>query len=315
MIKRTIYIESPAYLSKKNNQLIINFVDKENQIKSNDKVEINSHSIPIEDIGFLILDNFQITITQSLLTSLLENNCAIITCNNKHMPKGMFLNLEHNIEQSHHFQEQINASEPLKKQLWQQTIKAKILNQALVLDKYKKPSDNLKKWSREVKSGDTSNLEARASLYYWKKLFPEDLNFIRDREGEPPNNLLNYGYTILRAAVARGLVASGLLPTLGIHHHSKYNAFCLADDIMEPYRPFVDDIVATIVYNREDFTELSTSIKQKLLQIPAIDVKIENQTRPLMIAIQRTTSSLAKCFGGETKKIIYPVFKYENKSI
>lgn len=315
MIKRTIYIGNPAYLSKKNDQLIINFIEKDSKDVSEDRIENKAQSIPIEDIGFLILDNFQITVTQSLLISLLENNCAIVTCNDKHMPKGLFFNLEHNIEQSQHFQEQVNASEPLKKQLWQQTIKAKILNQALVLDKYKKPSDNLKKWAREVKSGDTSNLEARASYYYWKKLFPEDLNFVRDREGNPPNNLLNYGYAILRSVVARGLVASGLLPTLGIHHHSKYNAFCLADDIMEPYRPFVDDIVATIIYNGEDFTELSKSIKQQLLQIPAIDVRIENQTRPLMIAVQRTTSSLASCFSGETKKIIYPIFHYENKSI
>lgn len=315
MIKRTIYIGSPAYLSKKNEQLIINFIETEDKLKLEEKKLSKTQSIPIEDIGFLILDNFQITITHNLILSLLENNCAIITCNDKHLPKGMFLNLEHNIEQSQHFQEQINASEPLKKQLWQQTIKAKILNQALLLDKYKKPSDNLKKWAREVKSGDTSNLEARASFYYWKKIFPEDLNFFRDRDGKPPNNLLNYGYAILRSVVARGLVASGLLPTLGIHHRSKYNAFCLADDIMEPYRPFVDDIVATIIYNGEDFTELSTSIKQQLLQIPAIDVKIENQTRPLMIAVQRTTSSLAKCFAGEAKKIIYPVFHYENKSI
>ncbi|NPV11260.1 MAG: type II CRISPR-associated endonuclease Cas1 [Ignavibacteria bacterium] len=315
MIKRTIYIGNPAYLSKKNDQLIINFIEKDSKDVSEDRIENKAQSIPIEDIGFLILDNFQITVTQSLLISLLENNCAIVTCNDKHMPKGLFFNLEHNIEQSQHFQEQVNASEPLKKQLWQQTIKAKILNQALVLDKYKKPSDNLKKWAREVKSGDTSNLEARASYYYWKKLFPEDLNFVRDREGYPPNNLLNYGYAILRSVVARGLVASGLLPTLGIHHHSKYNAFCLADDIMEPYRPFVDDIVATIIYNGEDFTELSKSIKQQLLQIPAIDVRIENQTRPLMIAVQRTTSSLASCFSGETKKLIYPIFHYENKSI
>ncbi len=315
MIKRTIYLGSPAYLSKKNDQLIINFIEEEKRLQSENNKEYKTLSIPIEDIGFLILDNFQITITHSLMISLLENNCAIVTCNEKHLPKGMFLNLEHNIEQSQHFQEQINASEPLKKQLWKQTIKAKILNQAFVLDKYKKPSDSLKKWAREVKSGDSSNLEARASLYYWKKIFPEDLNFVRNREGNPPNNLLNYGYAILRAVVARGLVASGLLPTLGIHHHSKYNAFCLADDIMEPYRPFVDDIVATIIYNGEDYTVLSNSIKQQLLQIPALDVKIENQTRPLMLAVQRTTSSLVKCFAGELKKIIYPIFHYENKSI
>jgi len=243
------------------------------------------------------------------MLALLNNNVALVTCDEKHLPKGMFLNLEHNIQQSHHFQDQINASLPLKKQLWQQIISVKILNQALVLNKYGKQSDNLKRWSREVKSGDSTNLEARASFYYWKNLFPEDLDFKRDREGDPPNNLLNYGYAILRSVVARSLVASGLLPTFGIHHHSKYNAYCLADDIMEPYRPFVDDVVATIIYNGENFTELHKSIKQQLLQIPTLDVQIENKKSPLMIAVQRTTASLARCFAGEQRKLVLPLFK------
>lgn len=121
--------------------------------------------------------------------------------------------------------------------------------------------------------------------------------------------MLNYGYAILRAIIARSLVASGLLPTLGIHHHNKYNAYCLADDIMEPYRPFVDDMILTFIRDGEDFTELTSSIKKQLLTIPVMDVWIENQKRPLMIAAQRTTSSLAKCFAGKQRKIIYPVFK------
>ncbi len=318
MIKRTLYFGSSAYLSKENNQLKVSLPEKSEK-KEMDKylLRINEipSTIPIEDIGVVILDNPQITITQSLMSSLLENNAAIITCNSRHMPQGMFLNLESNIEQSQHFQDQINASLPLKKNLWQQTISAKIFNQAMVLAKRNKSAENLKKWAKEVRSGDPDNLEGRAANYYWKVLFPEDLNFIRDRDGEPPNNLLNYGYAILRATVARGLVASGLLPTLGIHHKSKYNAFCLADDIMEPYRPFVDDIVATIVENGEDFTELHPSIKEQLLQIPAIDVHIDGETRPLMIGLQRTTASLARCFAGESKKIIYPVFKYEVKPV
>jgi CRISPR-associated protein Cas1 len=312
MIKRTIYIGNPAYLSKRNEQMIVQTLKSDytdtndnSEAKETDKVE---NSIPIEDVGFLIIDNPQVTITQGLMLALLKNNVAIVTCDERHMPKGMFLNLDHNIEQSQHFQEQIKASQPLKKQLWQQVISSKILNQAMVLNKYGKQSDNLKKWSREVKSCDSTNLEARASYYYWKNLFPEDLNFNRDKEGEPPNNLLNYGYAILRSLVARSLVASGLLPTLGIHHHSKYNAFCLADDMMEPYRPFVDDVVATIVYNGEDFTELSKSIKEQLLKIPALDVIIDGKNSPLMIAVQRTTSSLAKCFAGEQRKLLLPVF-------
>lgn len=312
MIKRTLYFGSAVYLSKENNQLKVNSPEKLEK-KEIDKylsriTEIPS-TIPIEDIGVVILDNPQITITQSLMAALLEINVAIVTCNSKHMPQGLFLNLEGNIEQSEHFQDQIKATLPLKKNLWQQTVSAKIFNQAMVLAKRNKPCDNLKKWARDVRSGDPENLEGRAANYYWKNLFFEDLKFIRDRTGEPPNNLLNYGYAILRATVARGLVASGLLPTLGIHHRSKYNAYCLADDIMEPYRPFVDDIVATIIENGEDFTELHQSIKEQLLQIPAIDIYIDGETRPLMIGLQRTTASLAKCFSGEAKKLIYPVFK------
>lgn len=316
MIKRTLYFGNPAYLSMKNMQMMIRLLssDKSDESLDNDENEKykdrnNKNTIPIEDIGIVILDNQQITITQGLLSSLLENNSAVVSCDNKHHPAGLFLPLESNLEQSQRFQEQIEASVPLKKQLWQQTISSKILNQALLLNKIGVKSDNMKKWARDVKSGDPDNLEGRAAAYYWKNLFPEELLFQRDRYGEPPNNLLNYGYAILRAVVARSLVASGLLPTLGIHHHNKYNAFCLADDIMEPYRPFVDDIVVTLVRDGEDFTELTPSIKKQLLTIPVIDVFIEEQKRPLMIAVQRTTSSLAKCFSGNQRKIIYPVFR------
>ncbi|MBI5662268.1 MAG: type II CRISPR-associated endonuclease Cas1 [Ignavibacterium album] len=316
MIKRTLYFGNPAYLSMKNMQMMIRLPssDKSEESLNNDENEKykdrnNKNTIPIEDIGIIILDNQQITITQGLLSSLLENNSAVVTCDNKHHPAGLFLPLESNLEQSQRFQEQIEASIPLKKQLWQQTISSKILNQALLLNKVGVKSDNMKKWARDVKSGDPDNLEGRAAAYYWKNLFPPELEFQRDRYGEPPNNLLNYGYAILRAVVARSLVASGLLPTLGIHHHNKYNAFCLADDIMEPYRPFVDDMVVTLVRDGEDFTELTSSIKKQLLTIPVIDVFIEEQKRPLMIAVQRTTASLAKCFSGDQRKIIYPVFR------
>lgn len=315
MIKRTIYFGNPAYLSKKNDQLIIKLPTEKRETKQEETDDDNKYSergnqnsIPIEDIGIVILDNQQITVTQGLLESLLQNNTAVVTCDSKHHPAGLFLPLESNLEQSQRFQEQIDASVPLKKQLWQQTISAKILNQAFVLGKRNKKSDNMKKWARDVRSGDPDNLEGRAAAYYWKNLFFDELEFKRDRDGQPPNNLLNYGYAILRATVARGLVASGLLPTLGIHHHNKYNAFCLADDIMEPYRPFVDELVVTIVEDGEDFTELTTSIKKQLLSIPVIDVVIEEKRSPLMIGVQRTTASLAKCFAGDARKILYPEF-------
>jgi len=323
MIKRTIYFGNPAYLSKQNDQLVVKLPELKKaaseELKSNsepipgdsnpnqkylDRGNINT--IPVEDIGIVILDNQQITITQGLLSSLLENNTAVVSCNFSHMPIGLFLPLESNLTQSERFQSQIIASEPLKKQLWQQTISSKIYNQAAILRNRKKTNDNMKRWAKDVRSGDSENLEGRAAAYYWKNVFPTELEFVRDRNGLPPNNLLNYGYAILRAIVARSLVASGLLPTLGIHHHNKYNAYCLADDIMEPYRPYVDELVVTFVEDGEDFTELTPSIKKQLLTIPAIDIFIDNEKSPLMVGMQKTTASLVKCFNGEAKKIIYP---------
>lgn len=319
MIKRTLYFSNPVYLSKKDEQLVFKF-PKDNGEQSEEsepdpnqkyKERGNENIIPIEDIGIIILDCQQVTISQGLLASLLHNNCAVVTCDSKHLPIGLFLPLESHQEQSERFQTQVEASEPLKKQLWQQTISAKIMNQATVLAKRNKQNDNMKRWSKKVRSGDPDNFEGRAAAYYWKNLFTPDLEFIRDRYGQPPNNLLNYGYAILRATVARGLVASGLLPTLGIHHHNKYNAYCLADDIMEPYRPFVDDYVATFVEDGEDFTELTPSIKKQLLGIPAMDIFIEQERSPMMVGLQRTTASLAKCYAGEARKNIYPEFRYE----
>jgi CRISPR-associated protein Cas1 len=300
MIKRTICISNPAYLSKKDNQLVIKQPsdDKENEQKI--------VSVPIEDIGIVILENPQITISHSLLASLLENNAAVVTSDAKHYPNGLFLNLNGNTLQTEKFSEQINASIPLKKQLWQQTIVAKINNQAFLLEEKHIPTKNMLNWAKKVRSGDPDNYEARAAAYFWKNIFSKIPNFKRGRDEDIPNNLLNYGYAILRAIVARSLVGSGLLPTLGIHHHNKYNSYCLADDIMEPYRPFVDKIVVQIVESEEDYTELTVSIKKQLLSIATVEVFIEEKSSPLMVAMQRTTSSLAKCFAGETRKILYP---------
>jgi CRISPR-associated protein Cas1 len=157
-----------------------------------------------------------------------------------------------------------------------------------------------------VNSGDPDNCAAIAAAYYWKHIFPDFLEFRRERYGPPPNNLLNYGYAILRAIVARSLVASGLLPTLGIHHRNQYNAYCLADDIMEPYRPYVDRVVCQIIRGNGRFLEMTPNMKKALLGIPAIDVQIDGQKSPLMNAVQRTTASLAKCFEGKSRKLLYP---------
>jgi CRISPR-associated protein Cas1 len=300
MIKRTLNFGNPAYLSKRDNQLLIKFP------KSKDGIEKEEVTVPIEDIGIVILENPQITISHSLLASLLENNAAVVTSDNKHHPNGLFLNLDGNTLQSEKFNAQLKASFPLKKQLWKQTISAKIRNQAALLADRDVATRNMLTWAKKVRSGDPDNYEARAAAYFWANIFIDIPDFKRGREEAEPNNLLNYGYALLRAIVARSLVGSGLLPTLGIHHHNKYNAYCLADDIMEPYRPFIDLIVVEIVESGENFEELTPTLKRKLLSLATVDVIIEEKSSPLMVAMQRTTASLAKCFEGKERKILYP---------
>jgi CRISPR-associated protein Cas1 len=307
MIKRSLYFGNPAYLHLRNNQLIIKLpeVEKNDGLPESFKKEATT-TIPVEDIGVLIIDNGQVTITQGLMAALLENNTAVIVCNETHHPTGLLLPLSGNTLQSERFKAQIEASEPLKKQLWQQTITGKINNQAALLKKEGKDNNKLNYYSRNVKSGDPDNVEGRASYYYWSTLFPPSLNFSRKRDGDPPNNLLNYGYAILRAITARNLVGSGLLPTLGIHHRNRYNAYCLADDIMEPYRPFVDEIVLQIIASVKDYTDLTTDIKKMLLGVASADVQFDSERSPLMVGMQRTTASLVQCFEGKARKIIFP---------
>ncbi|MBR2379778.1 MAG: type II CRISPR-associated endonuclease Cas1 [Paraprevotella sp.] len=308
MIKKTLYFGNPTYLSLRNNQMVIKLPEVEKCDSLSDAFKKQSEvTKPIEDIGVVLLDNKQITITSGLLEALLENNCAVITCDSRSMPVGLMLPLCGNTTQNERFRDQIDASLPLKKQIWQQTVRQKILNQASVL-KEKRGEDVrcMEIWANEVRSGDTENLEARAAAYYWKNMFREISNFTRNRDGVAPNNLLNYGYAILRAVVARGLVGSGLLPTLGVHHHNRYNAYCLADDIMEPYRPYVDALVVDIVAEMGVSLELTKEIKARLLSIPVLDVVIGGKRSPLMIAVGQTTASLYKCFNGELRRVLYP---------
>jgi CRISPR-associated protein Cas1 len=266
-------------------------------------------TIPIEDIGIVVLDHKQITVTQAVIAALLDNKAAFITCDDKRMPTGMMLPLQGHTVYNERFRNQLDASQPLKKQLWQQTIKSKIENQAAVLHRNNPdiPVTNMQVWARDVRSGDPDNFESRAAVYYWKNIFKDNPNFIRAQEGEVPNNLLNYGYAILRAVVARALVMSGLLPVSGIHHHNRYNPYCLADDIMEPYRPFVDQVVIDTMNKMPIPEMLTTEIKREMLSIPVVDVWINGKRSPLMLAVAQTTASLAKCFNGELRKISYPV--------
>ena len=292
MIKRVICFENPARLSLKLAQMVVELQDV-------------TRTLPIEDIGVVILDHKQITITHALIDALLANNVAIVTSNDKHLPVGLMLPLDGNTLQSERFRAQIDASEPLKKQMWQQTIVAKILGQAHVLGTQLIKHNNMLKWAKDVRSGDPENMEARAAAFYWRNMFEKDA-FIRDPQGLPPNNLLNYGYSIVRAMMARALVGAGLLPTLGIHHHSRYDAYCLADDIMEPYRPFVDMKVLEMWKKGNITNDISSEQKRELLGVTTMDVSISGHRSPMMLAIQTTAQSVQKCFSGEARKIIYP---------
>jgi len=292
MIKRVLCFENPARLSLKLAQMVV-------------EREGDSRTVPIEDVGVVILDHKQITITHALIDALLANNVAIITSNDKHLPVGLMLPLDGNTLQSERFRAQIDASEPLKKQMWQQTVVAKILGQAHVLGEQHIEHGNMFAWAKSVRSGDTDNLEARAAAYYWRNMFDKD-NFIRDPQGLPPNNLLNYGYSVVRAMMARALVGAGLLPTFGIHHHSRYDAYCLADDIMEPYRPFVDMKVLEMWQSGGVTSDISSEQKRELLGITTMDVMINAHRSPMMLAIQTTALSVQKCFSGEARKITYP---------
>lgn len=298
MIKRTLFFGNPAYLSTRNEQLIVSFPEKE-------KPEA---IVPIEDIGYVVLEHPQITITNGLLTKLIQNKTAVITCDKQHLPCSFLQPLVGHSEQTERMRYQLNASAPLKKNLWQQTVAIKIENQADHLSSYGKNALKLKRWASQVKSGDSENHEAYAAAYYFQNLFGEMEGFSRNQKGVAPNNLLNYGYAILRAVAARAIVSSGMLPSVGIFHSNKYNAFCLADDVMEPYRPFVDSLVFEIVRSGEDFEELTTDLKSSLLSIPAMDVKIDGKKSPLMVAMSRTTNSLYECFSGSSRKILYPDF-------
>lgn len=296
MIKRTLFFGNPAYLSTKNEQLVISFPDNK-----------PVRTVAIEDLGMVVLEDPQITITNGLLGKLTDRKVAVVTCNAQHLPDGLLLPMHGHTEQVERIGYQLNASLPLKKNLWQQTITAKIHNQHALLKEKGKASKRMEYLAKNVNSGDLGNNEAQAAAIYWQSLF--DLpDFNRGQAGIPPNNLLNYGYAILRAVIARALVSSGLLPNVGIWHHNKYNAYCLADDIMEPYRPFVDLVVSHIVDTEDSYEELTIELKRELLTIPALDVKIDGQKSPLMVAASRTTNSLYECFAGISRKIIYPEY-------
>lgn len=295
MLKRTLFFTNPCRLSVKNAQLTI---------LQDQKPEVTA---PIEDLGFVVLEHPQISISLPLLDELATQNVAVIFCNKSHMPHSMLFPLEGNHLQSELYRQQVTMSEPLKKQLWKQTVEMKIQNQGRLLKKFNIANEDILHLAGQVKSGDASGREGVAARKYWKRLFGED--FTRERNGVFPNNFLNYGYIVLRAAVARSLTGSGLLPTFGIHHHNRYNAYCLADDIMEPYRPFVDEVVYSLLENYPGQEILEKELKAELLQVLTRDVVFEKVQRPLMVGLSQTSASLVRCITGKQRKIEYPLLE------
>ncbi len=299
MIKRTIYFGNPVYLSTRNNQLVIQYPEKEG----------GDIMVPIEDIGFVVIDNPQISMSATLHIRLIENKVAIVYCDERHIPISLAQPLVGHSEQTERYLNQIAMSQPLKKNLWKQVVQQKINNEAILLEAVGRDSRKMREIFAKVQSGDSSNQEAIAAAYYWGRIFPEDLDFYRDRYGPWPNNLLNYGYAILRAIVARAVVSSGMIPSLGIHHKSKYNPFCLADDLMEPYRVYVDEIVLGMVFDMEMDKVMTPEMKRQFLQLPAIDVKIEGKLKPLMNAVTQTSASLYQCITGEKRNLSLPDYE------
>lgn len=295
MLKRALFFSTPFCLSLRNGQMIVHTKEAPDM----------QRSVPIEDIGVVVLEHQQTSVTLPLLNALSDNNVAVILCGDNRMPNAMLMNLDSNKTQGEHYREQIEASEPLKKGLWRQIVEAKIRNQAALLHKLGRDGDKLKPYYMNVKSGDADNREGSAARIYWSELFGRQ--FVRTREGIAPNNLLNYGYTILRAAVARSLMGSGLLPAFGIFHRNRYNAFPLADDVMEPYRPFVDESVHSLYAAGK--TQLTQEVKGELLRILFDDTRFDKVVRPLDVGLTFTSASLAKCFAGDRKKVLYPLLE------
>ena len=295
MLKRALFFSTPYCLNLRNGQMVIHTREAPDIQKS----------VPIEDIGFVVLEDQQTSITLPLLNALSDNNVAVIFCGENRMPNAMLMNLDSNKTQGESYRAQIEASEPLKKGLWKQIVEAKIRNQSALLQKLGRDGSKLKPYYMNVKSADADNREGIAAKIYWSELFGTD--FIRSRDGLPPNNLLNYGYTILRAAVTRSIMGSGLFPAFGIFHRNRYNAFPLADDLMEPYRPFVDELVYNL-YN-QGHEQLTKEVKGQLLRILFVDTHFDKVMRPLDVGLTFTSSSMAKCLSGIQKKIVYPLLK------
>lgn len=294
MIKQTLFFTTSASVSLKYNQIEIRCKDTEEVITR-----------PIEDVGVVIVENQMVHFTIPLLNALADNNVAVIFCNAQCMPNTMLMPLESNSVQQEVYRFQIETTLPTKKRIWKEIIEYKIRNQAALLNILGLDGKILKPYYMNVLSGDSDNREGVAAKIYWQQMYGRQFN--RNRNGESPNSLLNYGYAILRAAVTRALLGSGLFPAFGLFHRNRYNAFPLADDIMEPYRPFVDQVVYQIFTSSPDIC-LNKETKQSLVKVLFTDIKINGQMRPLQIALSMTTASLVRALKNKRENIIYPSF-------
>lgn len=293
MIKRTIEISSEAaHLTVKHRQMLI----------QRDRKTVGS--VPCEDIGIVLVDHPGTTYTHAALSSLAASDAALVVCNEQHLPAAILLPLTDHSQVVWRLNDQINASKPLCKRLWKQIVQAKIRAQAYVLAADSKPQRKLLDMAKQVRSGDPQNMEAQAARVYWQYFLDEE-PFRRDRDASDVNAFLNYGYAVMRAAVARALVAAGLFPAIGLHHRNRSNSFCLADDLMEPLRPMVDARARELRELGHD--ELTVEAKRGLLELLGERVTSGDEVGPLMVHVHRMASSLAKCFAGEAKQLQIPV--------
>lgn len=246
-----------------------------------------------------MIDHPQAYLTIPTLQACIEHQVNVVVCDVKHMPLGMWLPLYGHSQATLKIQNQVNASKPMNKNIWQRVIASKLKNQAKILEKRGIDVAYLKKLSAGVRSGDTANAEAQGAAWYWKRLIPIK-GFVRDRFGESPNQILNYGYIILRSAVARGLVLAGLLPIIGINHRNQYNPFCLADDMMEPFRPLIDQHILHMIdsekFGEQAILELEISVRKEILDFLLFDVDIAGHKSPVQNAIITMCRSLSKCY-------------------
>lgn len=285
--------EEPARLNVRNHCLVI---------AREEQPEI---TIPLGEVAALALSNPRVSLTHAALAGLAEAGAVVIVCNDKHMPAAMLLPLEAHFIQSERFALQTQAPLPLRKRLWQSVVRAKIRAQARVLTQVRGGDAGLPLLIPKVRSGDPGNVEGEAARRYWQALFA-DRAFRRSRSGGDQNVLLNYGYAVLRAIIARAICASGLHPSIGLHHHNRYDAFCLADDLMEPFRPLVDRTVVTYCDCAGADTPLDKAAKMALVGTLMGRFTASGEERTLFDIAGRVAADLVGAFSGKRRSLVFP---------